>query len=128
MNATLLPPVLVLLVTAGAVLSASSAGELVRLRRQAAGPGLDDAADPINVMSVIHGLLFAGWVMAAAFGFGVPVALLLAAAGLLVQVVPTHPARSLAVRLGLGGFARLSLMTAAGVTMAAAAAYGAVVA
>lgn len=122
------PPYVVLivvLVTLGTVFSAAAAGELVRMRRPVGGRAPDSPANPYNVTCIIHGVLFSGWVMAAAWGFGVPVALLLAASGLLIQVLPTRPAQRLAVRVGFGGFARLSLAAAAGLTIAAAAAYGA---
>ncbi|BBE73403.1 hypothetical protein [Oharaeibacter diazotrophicus] len=116
-----------LLVTVGSVVSAGSAGVLCRLGGRFAATALDDHADPLQVMSVIHGVTFAVWVVVAAFGFGISAALLLAAAGLLVQVFPAVDAglRDLAERLGLGGFGRASLMAQACVIVAAATAYAA---
>lgn len=116
---------IILLVTLGTMFSAAAAGELVRMRRPVAGHAPDSPANPYNVTCIIHAVLFSGWVMASAWALGVPFALLLAASGLLIQVLPTRPAQRLAVRVGSGSFARLSLAAAAGLTIATAAAYGA---
>lgn len=119
MPVPLLVLALAVLSAAGAVVAAGAAGTLVRLR-----PAVvlaDGPADPLHVMSVIHGVMFAGWIVAAAFAFGVPAAFVLAAAGLLVQAVPI--ARFFARRLGVGAFGRLSLIAEAVATVGAVIAY-----
>jgi len=114
-----------LLTTVGSVVSASSAGVLCRLGGRFSISALDDQADPLQVTSVIHGVTFAVWIVVAAFAFGISAALLLAAAGLLIQIVPAANAGlgDLADRVGLGGFARASLMAQAAVIVTTAAAY-----